>query len=81
METKVIEMISTSIHRQFPEFAGTKPKVRLQSESKTGAKSMAPTYLLTYESKVQVAEGKTLARWVRVIATGEGKIIKVTTSR
>lgn len=81
METKVIEMISTSIHRQFPEFSGKKPKVRLQAESKTGAKSKSPTYLLTYESKVQVAKGKTLARWVRVIATGEGKIIKVTTSR
>jgi hypothetical protein len=81
MEAKVIEMISSSIQRQFPEFAGTKPKVRLQAESKTGVNSKAPTYLLTYESKVQVAEGKTLARWVRVIATGEGKIIKVTTSR
>jgi hypothetical protein len=79
METKVIEMISTSIHRQFPEFAGIKPKVHLQGDSSTGMKS--PTYLLTYESKVKVAEGKSLTRWVRVIATGEGKIIKVTTSR
>jgi hypothetical protein len=81
METKVIEMISTSIHRQFPEFAGKKPKVRLQGDSAAGAKAKAPTYLLTYESKVQVANGKTLTRWVRVIATGEGKILKVTTSR
>jgi len=81
METKALDLISRSIHSQFPEFVGSKPKVRLQAEPKTGSKLKAPTYLLTYESRVLTAGGKTLTRWVRVIATEEGKIIKVTTSR
>jgi hypothetical protein len=81
METKAIDIITQSIHRQFPEFAGTKPKVRQQADPKAGGKLKPPTFLLTYESKVLVAGGKSLTRWVRVIATEEGKIIKVTTSR
>ena len=81
MESKTIEEITNSIQKQFPEFAGKKPKVRLQAEAKTGGKFKSPTYLLTYESKVLTAGGKSLTRWVRVIATEEGKIIKVTTSR
>lgn len=81
MRTETIDLISHTIHRQFPEFAGVKPKVRLQADPKNGAKLKAQTYLLTYESKVLTAGGKTLTRWVRVIATAEGKIIKVTTSR
>jgi len=81
METEAIEFISRSIHKQFPEFAGTKPKVRLQAAPKASSRSTAPTYLLTYESRVPTAGGKILNRWVRVIATLEGKIIKVTTSR
>lgn len=81
MESRAIEVISNSIHKQFPEFAGSKPKVRLQADSKTSGKLKSPTYLLTFESKVLTAGGKSLTRWVRVVATEEGKIIKVTTSR
>jgi hypothetical protein len=81
METTSIDTISSSIHKQFPEFTGIKPKVRLQGDAKSGSKQKVPTYLLTYESKVRVAEGKTLTRWVRVVATDSGKILKITTSR
>jgi hypothetical protein len=44
METKVIEIISTSIQRQFPEFAGTKPKVRLQGDPKPQERKLQPTF-------------------------------------
>jgi hypothetical protein len=81
METEVIEIISRSIYKQFPEFSGTKPKIRLQSVSQTSSNAKMATYLLTYEKKVPVSGGKSINRWVRVTASKEGKILKVSTSR
>ena len=81
MEFVAIEIISRSIYKQFPEFSGTKPKVRLQSSPQTSVSVKTPTYLLTFENKVSIAGGKNMTRWVRVTATKEGKILKVTTSR
>lgn len=83
MESQAIEIISRSIFKKFPEFSGTKPKVRLQSSPQISGSAKAPpsTYLLTFENKVSIAGGKNMTRWVRVTATREGKILKVSTSR
>jgi hypothetical protein len=81
MESEAIEIISRSIYKQFPEFSGTKPKIRLQSSPQASNSAKASTYLLTYENKVSLAGGKSLTRWVRVTASKEGKILKVSTSR
>jgi hypothetical protein len=80
MDAEVIENISRSIHRQFPELAGVQPLVRAQTSQKD-ARPGPQTYLLTYQSKVPTAAGKRIERWVRVTATSEGKILKVSTSR
>jgi hypothetical protein len=81
MESEAIEIISRSIYKKFPEFSGTKPKVRLQSSPQTSGSAKSPTYLLTFENKVSISAGKNMTRWVRVTATKEGKILKVSTSR
>ena len=72
MESKIVEKISGQISRQFPEVAGAKPSVQSQGEE---------NFLLIFKGSATTADGKKIARTVRVVATGSGKIVKVTTSR
>jgi hypothetical protein len=76
METKYVKSISSQVYRQFPELSGVKPKVRLQSGEGDRSK-----YLLTFSSRVELPQGKTLSRSVRVVASAQGSIIKITTSK
>jgi len=85
MEPKKIESITADILRRFPEVAGVKPKVRKQPlpKSQTG-KVIHPdqqNYLLTFTTNVTAPGGQTIPRWVRVVVTPKGKIIKITTSK
>lgn len=83
MEPKKIESITNDIHRRFPEVAGIKPKVRKQLV----AKSEGPippdkqNYLLTFNTNAKGPNGQVIPRWVRVVATPKGKIVKITTSK
>jgi hypothetical protein len=79
MKDNNIKSISSRISRQFPEVAGSKPKIKTQNHK--GAKSGLQTYLLTFQGKAKTADGKSINRIVRVIADETGKIIKITTSR
>lgn len=85
MDTKFIEKISNSIHSRFPEISGVKPKVRKQSipgsEKSRNNPPDQTNFLLTYQKNVKGPKGQTIQRWVRVVATQKGKIIKITTSR
>ncbi|OGO28070.1 MAG: hypothetical protein A2W33_10580 [Chloroflexi bacterium RBG_16_52_11] len=84
MEPNVLKSVVTRIHRRFPEFAGCQPKVRLQNASQVKTVAVGPTYLLTFQStaKAFTSSGRVdLPRWVRVVVTDNGKILKVTTSR
>lgn len=77
MDARIINMIASQIHRQFPELAGESPSVRPQA----GAKSTGgATYLLTFKGRASASEPR-LARTVRVVADAHGKVLKVTTSR
>jgi hypothetical protein len=78
MDTKLIKNISEQVYRRFPEVTGNKPKVRLQPKTGNAAKA---TYLLTFSGKAIIANGKSIPRYVRVVADENGKIIKMTTSR
>ena len=85
MDPKKIESITADIHRRFPEIAGVKPKVRKQPlpKSQTG-KSIHPeqqNYLLTFTANLKAPGGQTIPRWVRVVASPKGKVIKITTSK
>jgi len=79
MDDKIIKNISNQVYRRFPEVRDSKPKVRLQS--KTKPMSDLSTYLLTYCGEGTTANGKTIPRYVRVVADAKGKILKMTTSR
>jgi hypothetical protein len=86
MDPRIIKSITEQIHRRFPEFAGCQPRVRLQQPSQTGGplpKGRSSTYLLTFHSTPKAAAGSSRAmpRWVRVVVSETGKILKVTTSR
>jgi len=86
MEPNLLKTIIAQIHRRYPEFAHSQPRVRLQKAPQTQSKSsnVEPTYLLTFHSKASTgsdSKGKTLPRWMRVVVNQKGKIVKVTTSR
>ncbi len=85
MDPKVIEALTQQVHRRFPEFAGVKAKVRKQPLPKGGGrKPVRPekrNYLLTFKKDVRGPGGLTITRWVRVVASPKGKIIKITTSK
>jgi hypothetical protein len=81
MDTKTLNTIVTQIHRRFPEFSSVQPKVQRQNGTEGKA---VPTYLLTFQCASRIhsgAQSKTLPRWVRVVVTETGKIVKITTSR
>lgn len=87
MDVKAVNVITKLIYRQFPEMDGVEPKIRHQTEepARSKAKGMSihstESYLLIYQCKVNTSNGKTLSRSIRVVATPEGKILKITTSR
>ncbi len=83
MDPKTIHKISTQVYRQFPEIAGVQPKVRLRPASAKPASQngKTETYLLTFQGKASLASGKSMPRLVRVVATPQGKILKISTSR
>ncbi len=85
METKTLERLTQNIHRRFPEMAGVKPKVRKQPLPKSSHtakdKGVEQNYLLTFNAVVQGPGGQEITRWVRVVATPQGKIVKISTSK
>lgn len=84
MDPKLVKAITNQIHRRHPEFDGCRPRVRRQVPGKNKPDPHPVTYLLTFSKKVQVtsAEGpRSLTRTLRVVADGNGKILKITTSR
>jgi hypothetical protein len=84
MDPKILKSIVSQVHRRFPEFADSQPKVRLQASPQAKSIPAQPTYLITFRGTAQAASStgtKTITRWVRVVAYENGKIIKITTSR
>lgn len=84
MDTQVIKKVSSSIYNRFPEFKGCNPTVRKQKKPQAKSTPGNTTYLLTYKTKALVSASsgsKSMSRSIRVVATENGKIIKMTTSR
>jgi hypothetical protein len=72
MDNHTLQSICDEIYRRFPEVKGARPKVSAYSGSQV---------LLIFTGKATTADGKSLSRTVRVVASEDGKIGKVTTSR
>jgi hypothetical protein len=81
MEPKIVEAITRKVYSRFPEVEGKKPRVRRQKPPASAQGTTAPRFLLTYRGSASGPNGKTIPRWVRVVASEKGKIIKITTSR
>lgn len=79
MKSHSVESLKKQVYRRFPEFTGVRPKIKPfpRTESSKGP----ATYQLTFRLDTQVANGRRLVRWLRVIADDGGKIIKITTSK
>ena len=72
MEARLVDSVSQEIYRRFPDFNGVRPKVKKYTDKQ---------FLLIFEKKVKLPDGKPLPKVVRVVADDKGRINKVTTSR
>lgn len=72
MNRQALEKICAQVYQKFPEVAGSAPKVQPYGESQ---------HLLIFQGKGTTASGHAIQRMVRVVATQDGKVVKITTSR
>jgi hypothetical protein len=81
MNNKAVDAVNRSIHHQFPELNGVKPKIRTQIDTKGAPGPTGAAYLLIYQHQVSVHDGKKLSVCVRVVTDSDGKIFKISYSR
>ena len=72
MKKEAVEKITQTVVRQFPEMDGVRPAVKSQG---------GPRYLVTFKGAVELPDGKTMKRIVRVVADEKGDVIRMSTSR
>lgn len=72
METRAIETICKAVYQRFPEMKGARPALQKLSETQV---------LLVFKATVATATGHAMQRIVRVTASKDGKISKMSTSR
>lgn len=72
MEKQLLSSICDQIYRKFPEVSGKQPRVQQQPADQT---------LLIFTGSATAADGRKIARTVRVVVNQSGKIVKVSTSR
>jgi len=72
MDTRALQTVCSQVAQRFPEMKGVKPKVTDYQASQV---------LLVFKTSAKTADGRAIQRTVRVVASAEGKISKMTTSR
>ena len=72
MDNRIMTEVCKRVYRDYPEFHGVNPKVSSQAEDR---------YLLLFNTSSKTANGKSIARSLRVVVNAKGKILKATTSR
>ena len=72
MDSRIIDTICKAVYARFPEVKGARPSV--QNLTKTQV-------LLIFKASVKTANGSAMQRIVRVTASKDGRISKMTTSR
>jgi hypothetical protein len=80
MDNHLLESVLPQVYRRFPDFQGVVPKIRRQS-AEAGKSLKQEAFLLTFQKAVITGNGATLGRWLRVVVSYQGKILKMTTSR
>lgn len=79
LQAGIIRSVVDQVARQYPEMRGVKPKVQLQKAAESETEQ--PIYLLIFQTKVTNTTGRQIQRSVRVTVSGDGKIIRTSTSR
>jgi hypothetical protein len=77
VDRDVVDKINRKVAKQHPEMKGVHPTVRREPKSKRGG----VTYSLTYKGQANLPGGQKLKRVVRVVATEEGRILRMSTSK
>jgi len=72
MSNNSIETACQKIYRDYPEFRGVSPKISSQPAGRT---------LLLFQTSGRTANGKAIARTLRVVIDANGRILKASTSR
>lgn len=75
MDRKLIDKVSKTVYRKFPELDGSSPRVN-QSKSPFNEE-----YVLVYKAKTTDIRGNKIPRSVRVVVNAKGKIQRISTSR
>lgn len=74
MKKDSVEKITRTVVRQFPEMDGVRPIVQMED----GGDDL---YLVTYKGALDLPDGNTMKRIVRVVASHNGDVIRMSTSR
>jgi hypothetical protein len=74
MDDRKLNAACQQIYRRFPEMQDVTPRVQSYGEG-------GDSYLLIFQAHATTANGKTINRIVRAVVNGQGKLVKVTTSR
>lgn len=72
MKKEAVEKITRTVVRQFPEMEGVRPVVKSDEGSH---------YRMTYKGELDLPDGNTMKRIVRVVASEKGDVIRMSTSR
>jgi hypothetical protein len=75
MDQKLIEKVSKTVYRKFPELTGSSPQVN-QSKSPVNEE-----FVLVYKARTTDMRGNKIPRSVRVVVNAKGKIQRISTSR
>ncbi len=79
MNQKIVNQISKTVYKHFPEVRGSRPKIKEQPQAK--AMNIEPSYVFTYRKITFVPSGHRFPRQVRVVVNPNGKILRISTSR
>lgn len=72
MNRQLISNICSHVYRRYPQVNGALPQIEDRPNDQV---------LLIFRGSSKTADGRTLAHTVRVVASADGKIIKMTSSK
>jgi hypothetical protein len=72
VKKEAVEKVTRTVVRQFPEMDGVRPAVKTDEGSR---------YLMTFKGELDLPDGNTMKRIVRVVASEKGDVIRMSTSR
>ena len=81
MEAEILKKVVNKIYQRYPEFNGSKPKIRSQEPSKETTSTSSAIFILTFHKIVKLDNDVSMPRSLRVSVNDQGKILKVSTSR